>query len=1054
MLVNYLLQINLRDAAREAPEDRSIGFHSRRYHFSTAAREGYFQCLDGGSFSAVAQQNAIARGGELSTMRSVEISIASRAVSRHIEDGGLNLLGARCSMAYVLGAGGAERAVFRQMLVGEFSRKSDVLFILRLEDSAFADAAPAMLARPGRGGESGDLSTRIGEEAWLPVSKLAEGMNLYNQGMAETPLFIPELEGVGMAGGLPSRNGKPCFPSSFNASYIAREGNDGEPSILWCADSDIPVPALLGLEGLIVEVYSGKGAGNKYKILRTARKADATLLYLDRPLEGEILPNHPSSGAGAKARLRALPSIANYFFTHPKVQAQSEDSDISFFRVAYANPRYYVGLWEGMDLGKSVSARIAMPDGSMLENACQLDILEEDGNYRIIACASAAADKIKLKSSLRQNARFCRKELAMDGSLQKYSTDVFSAIATDNRIPDLDYSTRVSDGEQAPSSGGMLAIFEDIRATPPENILDEFLLNNPFPDNFHHWAKAQISMYWRLDELNSLELDSISPGFSITCKTRGSDGAPSAGAFRLSAKALLLDDNLVALEAKDFRANTYSKPTPFDESLLDGESVMPELKSTLTFSGGLLKFAKYLYLQIGVDLRLAEDDIGNIYISRAILDYEYSVSLDKAEVKARRKDREIRSPAQLAQAICLDNGIAIDEASFGEAHAELARDILGDATDFPSMEISNGDAWDGKLSELCRAANFSLHSDGGQLCARYFPADRGKEPAWVIREKDIIANSYDISAPESGYISTDYEFSMPSEAGAKTLNVSAGEDEFPGIDAWEYADDWTLEGDSVAAFPSSPAFKGAMMLRAGLPTAGKYAGKQFVGLMPGCLYEIKYAGKNPSIMRLLDMRRLETQIDCIFEGVTHSWNYFSGMPATIRPVKSQEQWKIMTGGGYPIDYASAAWLYGRAKAALDAAKKRIKMDERYTKHSAMAYASPDLQLKSILNTVAHNTYAKTLVKFSVPLSSLPAADLPSLMLARLRLEFGWFKKSPIDGWLIGYSLNPSSDAAEMTFLSSEAFAPERKIYDENETADQIILDESPETPGKLIMEGA
>jgi hypothetical protein len=171
---------------------------------------------------------------------------------------------------------------------------------------------------------------------------------------------------------------------------------------------------------------------------------------------------------------------------------------------------------------------------------------------------------------------------------------------------------------------------------------------------------------------------------------------------------------------------------------------------------------------------------------------------------------------------------------------------------------------------------------------------------------------------------------------------------------------------------------------------------------------------------------------------------------TVRPLKNKEEWKEKIGGNYPIDYCFAEWLWQRTQTALAETKKHIKMDERYTKHKAMAFTSPETWLKSILNTVAHNTYKKVSVRFSVPLDMLPPCGLPELMLKRARLEFGQFKKRPLNGWIIGYSLNAAEDKVDIAFLSSEAMK-NAKWYDENGLTDQTVLNEA-ENPDKIIME--
>lgn len=1076
MLVNYLLTI---DTGESLPSDPSIGFRNGCYHFSTADKEGFLRCLDGNSFSDISQQNAIVRGGELSTIQDVSISIASKAVTAHIERSGMNLLGSKVSMSYILGSG-IEREVFRNIQVSEFSQKDDVSFTLTLEDSTFAKVSAVSLKQPKHANFSEELSAYVGEWVWLPIKKLSEGKILYSQGRELS--FSLDFEDAETGSGLPTMNGKPAFPSLFYAMRpIPSPSQNTSQTILqtlFWPDSCESKPAWLGLEGSILEVCDGKkykivesGRGS-YRLPTTGEVAQGIFLTLDE------LPRDITTVDREPVFINSNASVrdSKVSYRHPKIL--SFGNNASPLRIGGTASSYYVSLWKGMALANypHPSIRVATEDGNYKVVPCDIEILESDENYTIFNISDVHDGKIKIKGLLREAPRFCRKKmLKPDSSLPDYySTDVLhdgyseeleSLPSLPRYFDQLENSVYVYDGEQVP-------LYDSLAKNP--------VMKKVITAQGHHYAEptSQISLYWRLDdsELSNLNINSVWPKLSIRISSEGDAGGiwTQQGHHHeylnnCSITALLIGDNNNILDSK---TNSDYRLSEGGESL-----VRAGIKPALTFSGDSVKHAKYLFLQINVTpyyrLYIGPDYVGlaetNIYIGGAELAYEGSVPLDKAEIKAFWRGKLIVDPIKLAQMLCTENNIEMDSEKATESQGELRRDVLDEATNYPCIKISNGDILKNKLSELCRAANFSLFSDGCTLYTHYFPTDKNKEPSWIIGESDIIANSYDMTSPESGYISTDYEFSVPTENGMKMLNVSAEEDlVFPSETAWQYADDWTLTGtleNSIFLPRKQNSFRGGIMLPVNLPTSGKYAECQFVGLIQGNLYEIETENWRMKFL-LLNMRRRETQIDCIFELASytsyfessHYAMYLQMQTATVKPLKGLEQWELLMGGNYPAKYELAEWLYAHSKDALSKVKKHIKMDERYTKPTAIAYTNPDTWLKSICRTVEHNSYVKILVKFKMPLDSLPTdslygSNLYNLMLKYVRLTFGRFKTRPIDGWIIGYSLSPEKDSVDITFLSSESLK-EKNCYDENETTDQIVLDERSETPDKLIKEKA
>jgi len=288
------------------------------------------------------------------------------------------------------------------------------------------------------------------------------------------------------------------------------------------------------------------------------------------------------------------------------------------------------------------------------------------------------------------------------------------------------------------------------------------------------------------------------------------------------------------------------------------------------------------------------------------------------------------------------------------------------------------------------------------------------------------------------------------------ISAPGKDDEFE--DGRLYADDRVLDVmDGTCRILMKSVRAATILMYVHLPESNERS-EEFAGLVLGRPYEFSFEmyGEHTLKLILLDMQLNETYISCIFESADKSRKISvlsdldKASGGTLRTLKHKEEWEAAIGGNLRVDYHSAEWLFFRAQAALLDVKNHIKMDERYTKHKAMVFTSPETWLKSILNTVAHNTYKKVLVKFSVPLDMLPEQGLPSLVLKYARLEFGRFKKYPISGWVIGYSLDVAEDKVDIAFLSSEPMK-NVKWYDENDLENQTILDET-ESPDKSITE--
>jgi hypothetical protein len=278
MLIVYKLLIDIKkdgeDEEFELPsDDISKGFQDGVYHLSTAPLTGFYDCLDGSSFSDISQENMIVKGGELSLAEDVKITIVSGNIIKHFLKNDIRLLGCRASMLAVIGD--VEKSVFENMLVASCIQIDEASFEIVLADSAFANAASVNLKIPQGFGSGKQLETSYGEECLLKLYRQDKpNESMISQGGidAESDNFAisPELEQTPPTGGyylkpLITFDGRPTFIKNFTVDSVTNL-NTGQPAKIIIPNDKALIST--ALEGEYIEICSGKGKGNSYRIVK------------------------------------------------------------------------------------------------------------------------------------------------------------------------------------------------------------------------------------------------------------------------------------------------------------------------------------------------------------------------------------------------------------------------------------------------------------------------------------------------------------------------------------------------------------------------------------------------------------------------------------------------------------------------------------------------------------------------------------------------------------------------------------------------------------------
>jgi hypothetical protein len=1045
MLIEYILRIDT-GTRTDLEADASVGFKNGVYRLTTGHSTGYCNCLDGSSFSDISQENMILKGGELSLVENVRIKIVSEDIIIHIVRNGIKLVGCKASMSVRIEesseAYSGEKEIFKEMLVFECSQLDEVSFEITLVDAAFANVEQLTLKVPQGFGGGAQLETSFGGVCPL---------NLYKQDKRETEdkaisqglrkreevIHNPELEPNPWfdVSSLVLFNDKPSFVKNFAVTEVRYEGQNRPAELLVCPIADIPG----SLKEKRIEICSGQGRGNSY-VIKEVRDENIsgslrTVLILSRPVgKDEILAISKEDFAGLQRVPRARDIFTRFLgtstlfndsiFAYDKIKhSESSPGNFSVFKFCepynlYAVPKMnniYAGFPEG-GTGE-IGVQIASDDGSFSDISIEAECMEETKDYTILRFPGSLNGKKTVSEIGRHQPRWSH-------AVADFEPFANGATNGNPKFELIKYAVagdRIASDALGPQSVGYLNVISD-----PYNILS--------------FRGVQASLYWRIDDLSSSSAFKIRPRFSFR--------APRE--YILSVRALLIDDAGNAIDVKNYgindddrkwyRANvtislTNREVTPFLDATVEEEdwNLLAELQDLLMFNLESKARAKYIYLQLFFAFSL--DLYGNIppgdlfFFSASPVEYEKEFDIDKMRIKGKASlSTPLGNISSTARDLCSNFGISTDKQSFNDVSLEILKLSRHYLYNSPFIPFKHGDNFQDKLAEICRAANFSMLSDGSKLYAKYFLSDAKK---WVVGPASVIKGSFEVRNVNS--VATEWDFSANTWSGQKTLFVNADlPDSFPDFE-------WSPK-------PSEPRFSAELIYRGYLDNDIQGFGANVQSdnvekLLVGNMYLVKFVPafvETEKICKLVSLRMHSSgEADALFvneESRLSTSDLGLNTILGIIPVTQERGWRSIAYGSLDVDKDSARDLWRISKAAFEENKKRAKLDERYSKHQIAAFGNDSSWLKNFLSIAEYNSFAKTIVSFKVPIDCLPEGSLSSLLLKRATLAFGRFRNNPLDGWIVGYSLIPSEDAVRIEFINSEP-VEEISWLDENKNSE-------------------
>jgi hypothetical protein len=1052
MLVVYKLLI---DAGRADISEPLGGFprdafQSGIYHLATAPSDGFYDCLDGNCFSDISQENAILKGGELSLAEDVKVKIVSEDILLHMLTRGIELLGSKASMSAEIINEDRESPmidtidIFREMIVSDCTQIDEATLEINLKDAAFANSKNVNLKAPPGFGDF-PLEVPYGKHCWHKIYRQAKLDNAPSQG-------FPTVE---FEGSLGTNDGTPKFVETFMAEKIDLSTGViqvSSQSILSQAHEDFE------LEGDSVEVVAGRGKGNCYNVV--SREA---LSFVIDPLPGEeeLLS---VCEANVKNWQYNYPQDLHQFGPLPEEPIKEMDEEVSLFRFVNRHPKYLMlRATKNTKFYRSENGRV---DTSRLREVSENGTFvlssivnkektcEEGDCYRVVKFP--LGDKVKVAVEGKHLPRWRRSSTgAWLGEISRVSgfiTDPDNYYTPIRKEAEKTSTPSISNVDIYPQEGELVAgkapeydsnwRLDDFNELPDvmkcsvakkEKVEGDFYFDSfddsndsrdyPVFASIRYCLGMYATLYWRVDDLKLTE------DWSLSAMIRTYFGGASES-YHTTQRTMAIDENGRVVEREDrcqLRSRYSSGTTDFSFILHPKNS------------------AKYIYCQLGffatfgslegkeAALKLAATPATAVrYVEAAKLLIEsYDYRAFKSDI--------ISTIAQL----CLDYAVSIDNPSFAEA-SDAIQTLVADSSDASSqILLKQGDSIIDKVAEACRAANFSVFSDGSTLHSRYLFAG---DLAWEVGPKEIIKSSFEVRFAAGDSVATEWDFEA---------NVLDGQKKFyfapPEVPDFLAHADWPASGkefnatlDCLENLPNGMA--GLRVIITSPPEENLHIGGK---------YRLNIA--NGYIVANCEL----TSITVNNKGVVVLFASSSSVPAplassvenaslTIAPLSPDFNWSKAITGNMDVKYETASELWRISQAAYDRTRRRTKLDERYTKHKIAAFGTDKLWVKNFIKTAEHNSYAKHIISFKVPISHLPTGRLYDLLLMRAGLKFAQFKRNPVYGWIVGYSLIVAEDSVRITFINSE---PIKDILwlDENLLEDQLMADER-ELADKLYLE--
>ena len=730
-----IYSLDIDTGRQDLHSDPAANFFGGVYYLSTII-PGW---LDSSSLGSISQENMILFGGEFSLINNVNIEILSPEIINHSSSNGINLIDAKCSLKAT--TKNVEIEVFKNMRVISYSQESFASFKLTLADAAFADAFVIAATIPMKYG-GGDLPLIVGGNQFLKVKKIKEINATYNQGHSNLAL-------------------------EYGRTFAVRHVSNDKERIA------IEVECYGIFAGDTLEVIAGKGKGKIYEVLSSKKESGVWKVTLDAPYESDVLQGSGEYVANSNVNtphfqgVTALPILFMLYTNANQVTRLPLNNAHIFLNPSDAEDKITLGELSICRVITPKRLYAVAPADKAVPSA--INVFDDFGNVKIITLPDADNGRV-----IYPQCRYVGGELA--------GTSIHNPKAVLER--------------------------QDVHVINGSSVSRDFQKVFTMKTLYDRWSSysgfavgAQICVQWELDRDFSSEW--LIPAFGL--KAEGTR-------FYIGARALLLTDDGVTLASKEFFAtrlpNTGTENLEYsfvpglismtgdnsnggwegmDEAyrvsyIKKRENLAKQLRTALKFDT-ILPRTKFVCLQVAFLPQSASND--------TLYDVNFrdeGIIVGDAEAELEYRNLPLNSsganPIDATMALCYFCKINYNRKSFMVASDDMrSKDGIWTYNCHSYYEIGKSDSLPEKIAEACRAANFSVMSDGSNLEAKFLASESGK--TIVFTNRNVIKESFDIEYANQASCVTNWNFTMNIDGSQKFLSVNPLVEIFPEASKWE-----------------------------------------------------------------------------------------------------------------------------------------------------------------------------------------------------------------------------------------------------------------------------
>lgn len=437
----------------------------------------------------------------------------------------------------------------------------------------------------------------------------------------------------------------------------------------------------------------------------------------------------------------------------------------------------------------------------------------------------------------------------------------------------------------------------------------------------------------------------------------------------------------------------------------------------------------------------------------------YKISVDKEKLYWKTvKDSTVTSPAKLIEHIAQNNGLAVDTDLFATANeSQLAMiGTVSGAYDGQYQADSDELVSDVLTSIASRSLTAVWQNKNGLVCAKSLSSVN--DPVFTFNSDTVDGSSVEISRPLSGYVFSDYKFSVirtPFET-ASSINIDTDlADEFPeqsdftvGSFIFNVANGFAVESLELLTATPVETVRVVRLTISCDPTDKNYL-QMFLA---GTFWQIKYNDRiyvfridSSEHVKVISNNKVQrTFLGYVISSETHGVLF----DFSLRLWGPSEYWRQFVSSPYITDYYDAYSIWNDAhNARASLGKEQISDSDTVTLDQPI-WGSADWCETAIsawaANTVNYQSKVKTVIKFDSPIT---AGTIAVQLMDFALFSWGQFAGQNFSGFVVERTLNLSEGTISFTLLCAESWAS--SVIDEGDGTLSVTYDEIDEGDGSL-----